>query len=325
MEEQEKKELDLIDIIRIVFKYIRKIAIKIGDFFVWLLRFLFQTKWIWSAVIICGVLYAFYVSRESNLKYRGEVEMRFNVYDAYFYRDLTNALSLYTQDENKSSLIRALDLTPEEAGKLLSINSHFFINRRLGGIREDYTVDYSNEFEVKKDTTDSRILDRLMLTVVSKDTAIYSKLLVKMKNFFQNNTVILEENAIRMRHIDEKIGMLNNEIQLLDSLRKKEYFRKEPGAQAKLEQTILLSEKERRLYHNDILGLEYAIQGLQWEKEIRPDGIRFMSPFRVDPIPMNSLKKSLFKYIPKFFILGCFVAFGWRFRKKIYQFLSEKE
>ena len=85
MEEQEKKELDLIDIIRIVFKYIRKIAIKIGDFFVWLLRFLFQTKWIWSAVIICGVLYAFYVSRESNLKYRGEVEMRFNVYYAYFY------------------------------------------------------------------------------------------------------------------------------------------------------------------------------------------------------------------------------------------------
>ncbi len=323
MEEQEKKELDLVDIIRIIFYYIRKIACKIGDFSVWLLRFFFQVKWILTVAIVCGILFSLYKSM--NPLYCGKTEIRVNVYDAYFYRDLTNTLDLYMLDEDKSSLIQALDLTPKEANSLLSIDSYFFINKNYkysGAIK----VDYPNEFEsIKSDTNDIRLNDRLLLTVISKDPAIYAKLPGKIKNFYENNVVVSEENAIRMRHIDEKMGMINTEIQLLDSLRKKEYFKKETASQAKLDQTILLSEKERRLYHDDILGLEYAIQGLQWEKEIKSDGVRFMSPFRVDPIPVNNLRKSSIKYVPAFFILGCFIALGWKFRKKIYQFLSEKE
>ncbi|MDR1730078.1 MAG: hypothetical protein LBR52_05395 [Prevotellaceae bacterium] len=321
MEEKEKKELDLIDIIRTIFNYIRKIVFKIWDFTVWLLRFLFQAKWILVVAVIFGILYSFYKSRPEKLHYRGETEIRFNVYDAYFYRDLTNALGLYTMDENKSSLMQALDLTREEANNLLSIDSYFFIKKYLGAVK----VDYSYEFEaIKRDTNDVRLNDRLLLVVTSRDTAIYSKLLKKIKSFYESNAIVQEENAIRMRHIDEKMRMINNEIQLLDSLRKKEYFKKESGSQAKLDQTILLSEKERRLYHDDILGLEYTMQGLQWEKEIKPGGVRFMSPFRVDPIPVNNLRKSLVKYVPVFFIFGCFVALGWKFRKKIYRFLSEK-
>jgi hypothetical protein len=79
------------------------------------------------------------------------------------------------------------------------------------------------------------------------------------------------------------------------------------------------------LYHNDILGLEYTIQGFQWEKEIMPDAVRFLTPFKVDPTPVNNLTKSLFKFIPPFLMFGLFLAFGWKYRKKIHQFLTNKE
>ena len=323
MGEQEKKELDLIDILRAGFKYIRLAILKMGDIFTWLLRFLFQAKWFLLVAIGCGILFSFYASRKDNLRYKGEVEMRFNIYDAYFYKNLTNFLGLYAKNENKTSLSQTLHITPEEAKDLLSINSYFFIDSHLTGIPD--RVDYTNKSETIKDTADLRMNDRLMLVVISKDTAIYSSLLGKIKNFFESNSVVSEENAMRLRHIDEKIKAINNEIQLLDSLRKKEYFKKEAGAQAKLDQTILLSEKERRLYHEDILNLEYTIQRLQWDKEIKPDGVRFLTPFRVDPTPVNNLRRSLFKFIPAFFVLGFFVALGWKYRKKTYKFLSEKE
>ena len=322
METQEKKELDLIDVLRIFFKSIQSFIFLIWNIFTWLFRFLFQAKWILLGAIGCGILISFYWSRPDSLRYKGETEMRINIHDAYFYKNQIDLLDSYCKNRNKTSLFQTLHLTSAEANTLLSINSYFFIVRR-DGISD--RVDYGNEFDPKKDTINNRMNDRLLLVAISKDTAIYPSLLGKIKNFLESNPIISEENAIRLKHIDEKIEMINNEIHLLDSLRKKEYFSKEAETQAKLDQTILLSERERRLYHNDILGLEYSIQGLQWEKEIKPDGVRFLTPFKVDSTPVNNLKRSLFRFIPLFFVLGCFVAFGWRYRREIYKFLSDKE
>ena len=323
MEGQDKKELDLIDIIRLCFDYARKFLFKIGDVCTWFVRFLFQAKWILLVAVVCGIAVAFYVSRPSNLRYKGEVEMRFNIYDAYFYRNLTNFLDTYARNKDKTALAQTLQITPKEAASLLSINSHFFIDTHLTGVPD--RVDYAEKSVIKKDTADRRMKDRLMLVVISKDTTVYSNLLEKIGAFFENNKAVSEENEMRLRQIDEKIKMLSNEILLLDSLRKKEYFKKDGSAQAKLDQTILLSEKERRLYHNDILDLEYTIQRLQKEKETRSSGVRFLTPFKIDPNPVNNVRKSLFKFVPVFFVLGFFVALGWKYRKKAYQFLSEKE
>ncbi len=322
MEEQEKKELDLIDILRICFKYIRLMIIKIWDIFIWFIRFVFQSKWILLFAVVCGILFAFYWSRPENLRYKGESEMRFNIYDAYFYKNLVNQLDLYCKDENKSALSQALQITPEEAGALLSFNTYFFVDMLSNGTPSE--VDYTNKFDTK-DTVSSRMKDRLMLVVISKDTAVYSSLLGKIEGFFENNLVISEENAIRLKHIDEKIVALDNEIYLLDSLRKKEYFKKDAERHAKLDQTILLSEKEMRLYHSDILGLESLKQSLQWQKEIQPTCVRFLTPFRVDPTPVNNLKKSMVKLVILSFVFGLFVAFGWKYRIRIYRFLSHGE
>jgi hypothetical protein len=322
MEEQEKKELDLFDVLRIFFKSAKIAVFAIFSFFTWLFRFLFQVKWILLGAIVCGVLFSLFWSKPDNLFYKGETEMRFNIYDAYFYKNQFNLLNSYCEDENRTSLSNALQITMAEAYNLVSINSCFIIDLRSDGTPDE--VDYANSYDAKKDTINSRMGDRLMIVVFSKDTAIYSNLLVKIKAFLESNSIVSAENAIRLRHIDEKIVALDNEIYLLDSLRKKEYFKKESDTYAKLDQTILLSEKERRLYHDDILGLEGSKQGLRWEKEIRPDGVRFLAPFRIDPKPVNRLTRSLVRFIPPFSVLGFFVALAWRFRKEVYKFLSEK-
>ena len=322
MEEQEKKELDLFDILRIFFKNIRIALCMILNLLTWFLRFLFQTKWILLGAIVCGVLFSLFWSRPDNLFYKGETEMRFTIYDAYFYKNQINLLNSYCEDENRTSLSNALQITMAEAYNLLSINSCFIIDLRSDGTPDE--VDYANQYDAKKDTVNSRMDDRLVLVVLSKDTAIYSNLLGKIKTFLENNSIVSAENAIRLRHIDEKIVALDNEIYLLDSLRRKEYFKKESDTQAKLDQTILLSEKERRLYHDDILGLEGAKQGLRWEKEIRHDGVRLLAPFKIDPKPVNRLTKSLLRFTPPFLLLGFFVALAWRFRKEVYKFLSAK-
>ena len=317
MEGQEKKELNIVDILRVCFNYIGKTIIKIGDILAWALQFSFQAKWTLLVAIGCGILFSIYWSRPGNLRYRGETEVRFNVHDAYFYKNQINLLNSYCENENKEFLSQALHITPAEASLLRAINSYFFIN-----IPDE--VDYTNKFNIK-DTVNRRMSDRLMLVVIAQDKAIYSTLLGKIKNFFESNSIVSEENAIRLRHIDEKIDALDNEIQLLDSLRKKEYFRKDAETLAKLDQTILLSEKERKLYHNDILNLENNKRWLQWEKEIKPESVRFITPFKIDSAPINNLKKSLLKFIPAFFVLGFFVAWTWKQRRKIYGFLSEEE
>jgi hypothetical protein len=321
MEDQEKKEIDLLDIFRVFFKYIRLFFCKIIDILVWLLRFMFKEKWILIVAVLLGIGYSFYISRPSNLVYQGKVEMRFNMFDAYFYKDMINRLTAYCVGEDPESLAQVLDISLDEAAAIASVNSYFYIDILSNGTPDK--VDYAGSFK-DSDTINSRMADRLMLVILSKDISLFPKYLSRMDSFLTNNPVIQKENIVRLKHIDESVSAIDNEIAMLDSLRKIEYFKKNTETRNTVGNTLLLSEKERKLYHNDVLSLENSKQRLQWEKEVNNSNIRFLNSFEIEPKPVNRITRTLIRYVPISFILGFFFALGWRYKKSIYDFLTEK-
>jgi hypothetical protein len=322
MENQEKKELDLLDIFRMIFKYIRLFFYKLIDLCIWVLRFIFKEKWILLIAILLGVSFSFYKSRPDNLQYKGDVELRFYMYDAYFYKDMINMLTAYCQDKDRKSLAEVLNLSYEEAVSIGGINAYFYIDMMSDGTPDK--VDYRGEFK-NTDTINTRMRDRLLIEVITKNMSLFPVLLLKLDSFLTDNPVIKVENAVRLKHIDENIVAIDNEIVMLDSLRKIEYFKKDAEKKNIIDKAILLNEKERKLYHNDILTLENSRQRLQWEKEVNSSNIRFFNNFKVEPKPINRLTRSLKKYVPISFALGFVFALGWRYRKPVYDFLRNEK
>ena len=90
-----------------------------------------------------------------------------------------------------------------------------------------------------------------------------------------------------------------------------------------IDKTLVLNEKDKKLYHDDILTLEREKQSLIWTKEVKRDCVYFTSEFKISNKPINNLKKTLMKFIPISIIIGFLFALIFNYRKDIISFLNK--
>lgn len=323
MENLDKNEVDLLDILRISLRYVISFFKLLLRFGVWLLRFIYQRKVIIGVFVLIGLCYAIFESRKGNQKHKASVEMSINMHDAYFFNSLIETLDRHCQNEDKTFIGQCLNLTGEEAKNLLSIKSYYVIDEMLDGTPDK--VDYEKVYDAK-DTTKVRMKDRLVVQVVVKeDMPLFAKLPDALYYYFNSNPVLKAENEIRIKQIEDNIDAIKNEILMLDSLRKIEYFKRPKGGINSSDKTIILNEKEKKLYHDDLLTLESRIDDLEWTKEINNRCVTFVSEFRLYPKAVNRITRSVIKYVGIAFLVGILVSIVFFSRKDIKGFLENKD
>ena len=69
------------------------------------------------------------------------------------------------------------------------------------------------------------------------------------------NVEVQKQNKIRLQQQRDLLASVDKEIADLDSLKKLEYFNKDKPNTIKLGEMLIVSEKEPKLYHNDIMEL----------------------------------------------------------------------
>lgn len=322
MENLDKNEVDLLDILRIGLMYVISFFKLIMRFFTWLLRFIYQQKAIIGLFLIMGLAYALFESRNGNLKHKASTEMSINMHDAYFFNSLISTLDLYCENEDKSFLAQSLNLTDEEAKDLISIKSYYVIDEMIDGTPDK--VDFEKKYNAL-DTTCTRMKDRLVVeAIVKENLPLFTKLPSALDYYFSNNPILKAENEIRLKQIDENINSIRNEIFMMDSLRKIEYF-KQTKNNNNTEKTIILNEKDKTLYHEEMLKMEGRIYDLQWSKQINSHCVNFVSDFSIEPKAVNRITKSLLKYVSIGFGIGLLVALILFSRKDVKAFLENKD
>ncbi|MCQ2217461.1 MAG: hypothetical protein MJZ33_03120 [Paludibacteraceae bacterium] len=322
MENLDKNEVDLMDILKISLMYIVSFFKLLMRFGTWILRFIYQQKIIIGAFMLLGLSYALYESRKGNLKHKASIEMTINMHDAYFFNSLVNTLDMYCQNEDKSLIGQSLNLTSDEAKDLLSIKSYYIIDEMVDGTPDK--VDYDNRYNAM-DTTCARMKDRLIIeAIVKENLPLFDKLPEALHYYFSNNPTLKAENEMRMKQIEENIYSISNEIIMLDSLRKLEYFKLPKNTNYGADKTVILNEKEKKLYHEDMLKLESRIYDLQWMKEINNKCVNFVSGFSLYPKAVNRVTQSVIKYVGMAFFLGLIISLILFSRKDVKEFLENK-
>lgn len=317
MENETRKEIDLIDALRDlgigIWNLIKKAVYGAG----WVVRLIYQEKLIILPIVILGVCLGIFLNKEK--VYRAEVELKFNCHDSYFYKNMIDPLYNQCKYRDINTIAADFGLDKKKAGEITNIQSFFYVDVLSDGT-PDY-IDYKGVFN-SSDTMDIIMSDRLRLLVDCKDTSMFSKMEEMFLYFFSQNPQIVKENTLRRKQLDEKITATANEIMMLDSLRKREYFIRKRDVQLSTDKMVLV-EREMKLYHNEILSLENLKQQLVWERDVFENGVSFSSRFDANPHPINGKIKIgiFFGFI--FLIFGVGIALIKVNRKNILAFLRK--
>ncbi len=319
MDNKENQDLDLLDVLKNIGNAIVRFFSFLLTTLGWIIRLIFQYKYVCIVITALFVALGLYLNKER--VYRGETDLKLNSYSSYFVKDILDPLHLQSVNCDSTNIASKLNLSFHDAKAITDIQSFYYIDIQNNG-NPDY-VDYIGNFDAT-DTTNSLLTWRLRIRVEAKDTAIFPKMTEALSYLLTNNEQMKRENELRTVQLDDRIAFVDREIQLLDSLRKKEYFQKEKDISVSMDKTILLNEREMKLFHTDILDLNRIKQELEWERIFYSQGFVFENEFNYDPRPLNRKSKT----IPSFFFAGLFfsiiVCAGWKFKQKIGNYLNRR-
>lgn len=287
------------------------------DFFLLLIR---KSLWI-AGFGIVGVIVGIIFFSTSPRYYSSEMTAISNALDNNYIISSINLLNDLFRDKNYEIASNYLEIPIREAEKIRSIAAYYGIDVNKDGV-VDY-VDYNGTYN-PKDTSVKRSSSFFFIKLEVYSENIFVPARDGLKKYIYKNNYILENNRIRIAQSENMISSINQEIQKLDSLQKIEYFEVPRTQKASTSQMVILNEKEIKLYHEQILGLEREKLKIQRDIAINKDPITVVQDFT----PLSRAENPASKYIIKWGLLFAFLGFVtsllWQFRKSIIKLIVEK-
>lgn len=287
-DQQEGKEIDLLKVLSVCARYIVGLFVKLGNVLVWSLRYVYQNRKYLVAAFVCAIAFTLYWARPTHRSYKMESELRINVLDAYFFNDMIANLNHMCLNDDHAGKAKALGVGQDVAKKLISSNAFYVVDKMCDGTPDEVCYD-----SYKADTTKIIMKDRLLVNLVVADTAFVDSISNGIIRYFNRNPYVCKSNSERVAQIDDQIMSVDNELLMLDSLRKYEYFKK-TATEMKLNGPLIVSEKNKELYYNDILSLEKLRNEKLYARAVYSNSVNFIRDF--------VLVKVQNKYIPTFFL-----------------------
>ncbi|MGD9978674.1 MAG: hypothetical protein AB7S54_12165, partial [Bacteroidales bacterium] len=198
---------------------------------------------------IIGIVFFFTSPRY----YSSEMTAISNALNNNYIISSINLLNDLFKDKNYEVASNYLGMSIQDAGKIRSIAAYYGIDVNKDGI-VDY-VDYDGTYK-PKDTSVNRSSSFFFIKLEVYSENIFGAARDGLKKYIYKNNYILENNRIRIAQGENMISSITQEIQKLDSLQKIEYFEVPRTQKASTSQMVILNEKEIKLYHEQILGLE---------------------------------------------------------------------
>ncbi|MDZ7738441.1 MAG: hypothetical protein U5K32_05105 [Bacteroidales bacterium] len=131
-------------------------------------------------------------------------------------------------------------------------------------------------------------------------------------------TISYKMNEVRLDNLREIIEQTGNEVEKLDSLQKKEYFKLEDVTRLREGQLVFTNDPEIKLFHEDLLTLVRNRQASQMELTIHDNIISVLEDFTETQLPANNAVYYAKTVVPVLIVIAYLLALYITFRKKIH-------
>lgn len=286
MEENNTKEINLLDLISSLTDWLKKyIAIFFG-FLGHLLKLTYKYKFVTLALMALGVGGGFYLSREK--VYKAEAMANFYGIGTPSVKEVAKQLELSNAANASISLGTKLNLPDSIAKNIVGINTFFVIDYLKNGTPDK--IDYANNHSLT-DTLNLVMNDRLYFQVLTKKISQVPQVQAAIENYFSRNVVLSTDFQNVRNELQAKIQICDVELKRIDSLAKVSYF-KDVSQQVGFENNkLIVGEQRKQLFSSDLLNLQGIKSSALSTLEIYKKPVQFPSNFVVSPAPVNSFLK----------------------------------
>ncbi len=254
MSEKEVKEIDLLELFqRIGFGFVNLAKVCLRAL-LYLVSFAFRRlHWLAIAGLLGGTLGYFYADKVTSY-YSSNMIAATNGIDAEDVVSYLQDLGRYAERGDYKGLAKELHLSEEVARKVKSLQAYLYIDYNYDG-RADYI---DKGIRNPMDTSQYVVQNRFYLEASVKESSEYFDTLQEgLVKLLRNKPYVNKSNFIYKENLSKRIQAIEEEIVLLDSLQRVEYFKKNvQGYGSKsAEGLLILAPEQTQLYYKEKLLL----------------------------------------------------------------------
>ena len=279
----QEREIDLIDLMGRFFNWVGKLIIAIlkaiKSVIFWIIAF-FVRSWKWYMIAMFFVVgLTIYKSFQPPV-YNCTMRLKSNCAGAPYAINRINSWNY------------KIWLPDSISQKIVAVNPCYLLDYNFDGY-----ADAVEEFDsqIMKDTTRSYIRNRMknefeiaIEIQVTSDSTILDTIRNSILNYLNNDRWIQGQYEIFHKEAQILIERYNKEISVLDSLQMKDYFNSDEKRYGTVsEGSMLISEKDKHLYHNDIASL--ISKQLQKERDFDKPPYEIMKDISLPLDPINNV------------------------------------
>ena len=293
-----------------------------------------ESMFIIIAFAIAGYLTGTLMLNISKPYYKTSATIQSNTIENASLIDYINRIHLLSKNRDSLTLAKELSISVTEATKIKDLQAFWMIDLNKDGIADE--IDYKNSFIPDTISKAQRIINKFTIQLYTFDPAIIPDIQSGLETYIDTYPRIKHISQVKKQNLHNEINRINDEIEILDSLRKYEYFvkdreiRKYEKNVIKINELLLKTGDEKvepvRLLHTNILELNNQNLENTRKLELETDPYIFLSSFiRVNnPVDIETETGITKKIIALFIILSIFISFLIRDRKVIFEFLNKK-
>lgn len=342
---QSNDEIDLIEVAKKTAQLAGKATNKLGEllliFFkgiftgtMFSIRFLFRNSIIIIAFAILGFFAGNLYMKMAKPYYKTSATIQSNTIPNASLIDYINRIHTLTLNQDSISLSEQLNITVSEAANIKDLQAFWMIDKNKDGIADE--VDYNNSFTPDTISNTVRINNKFFVQLLTYNPENIVNTQTGLETYINTYPRISQISEVKKQNLEREIDRINNEIIILDSLKKYEYFVRERELMkykqnvVKLNELLLQTgsnvEEPTRLLHTNILELANTNLENIRQLELETEPYIFLSKFvKVNnPVDLNTETGIRIKMIALFVLLSFIIAVSFKYGKQIFSFLNKE-
>lgn len=321
MEENNSKEISLIQLISLTFRWLAKASLSVIRVTGSLLQLAFKYKWTVIVVMILCVIAGQYLARPSARVYKAEAMAMIYGSDAQTVKEILKQIVNTNPESDELSLAKKISIPDSISKNIVSVKTFDVIDYLKNGIADK--VDFKNNHSLE-DTMNLKMNDRIYIQIKTLSIAQVPLLQGALIKYFEENPVLIAKFEAGKKNFNDRIAICNTELSRIDSLAKVFYFKNNADQLKYEDNKLILGENKKQLFYDEMLRLN-AIKGEAESKLAEfSKPVNFPSDFVVSPNPVNGrLKYGVISLIIGAF-LSLFIVLLIDNIKKIFAFLQGK-
>lgn len=318
MNENNKQEIDLLDLLNNMCCSIKGAAIWLAKTLGNTLRLTYSYKWLFILCMAFGLGWAIYETSGPRTMYRGDLTLRLNCGNLSLYSEQIEQLNKFIKNKDTEGLAEALNINTQQATKIGFIKTYYFVAPNKDS--SSSFVDYYQKYDAG-DTLNTRQKDKIVISIGLRDRRLYPAMQKVITSYFNQNQYLQSLNNTHRKNLMEQEQAIELDLNRLDSLQRIEFFNKKNSDLYLTDRTTIRSG-QRDLYYNDKQQLMRMKKLMETDLSTGDGVVSIISPFHPTAKAYVGICKALPCRLAEVYLMFVLLALLLKYRKQIINYLK---